>query len=66
MSQAIEAQTKVGALSRRVAELETDRERLDWLCAAPDVGENHAASFRLWDGEGDFRDAIDAAMMEKP
>jgi len=49
-----------GPVVERVAELEADRERLDWLCSPP-VCVTFNTAYRFWDGESSFREAIDAA-----
>ena len=57
-------QGKIDALIAAVrAERVEDTARLDWLCGSQLDGASSrfALAWRLWDGEGDFRDAIDAA-----
>jgi hypothetical protein len=65
------AEEKVAELTKRIAALERDRERLDWLEANPDRKASASFGRKIWwiSGSGDYdtaRKAIDAAMEAKP
>jgi hypothetical protein len=52
---------QLNAANARIAELEKDKARLDWLDAAPKAHGEYAMN--QWYGSGiDYRQAIDAAM----